>query len=67
MKFHTTYSQGLNMSTDDVMGTRIARESDSRNVSSESKRKRGGEPVETGDVLRKAIQYDNEQLNCIAD
>ena len=67
MKFHTTYSQGLNMSTDDVMGTRIARESDSRNVSSGFKRKREGESVETGDVVHNAIQYDNEQLNYIAD
>ncbi|TYK03073.1 retrotransposon protein [Cucumis melo var. makuwa] len=36
-------------------------------VSSGSKRKRGGQAADSGDILRTAIEYGNEQLNCIAE
>ncbi|KAA0066105.1 retrotransposon protein [Cucumis melo var. makuwa] len=45
------------MSPDEVMGTQTARASDGRNVSSESKRKRGGQSLENGDIICIAIEY----------
>ncbi|KAA0031938.1 retrotransposon protein [Cucumis melo var. makuwa] len=61
------YSQGLDMSLDKVMETRVARASDGRHVSSGSKQKWGGPFVDSGNVIRIAIEYDNEQLNRITD
>ncbi|KAA0036791.1 retrotransposon protein [Cucumis melo var. makuwa] len=65
--FPSMYSQGLNMSPDDLMGTRIARVSERRNVSSRSKRKRPGHAIDSGNIVRTAIEYENEQLNHIAE
>ncbi|KAL0534507.1 hypothetical protein IC582_028798 [Cucumis melo] len=65
--FQPMYSQELNMSPDELMGTRNARVSEGRYVSSGSKRKRGGQAADSGDVLRTAIEYGNEQLNRIAE
>ncbi|KAL4011416.1 hypothetical protein IC575_028474 [Cucumis melo] len=64
--FQPMYSQGLNMSPDELMGIRNAQVSEGRYVSSGSKRKRRGRAADSGDVLRTAIEYGNEQLNCIA-
>ena len=61
------YSPGLNMSPDDLMETRTARVSERRNVSSRSKRKRPGHATDSGDIVRTAIEYGNEQLNRIAE
>ncbi|KAA0055484.1 retrotransposon protein [Cucumis melo var. makuwa] len=60
--FSPMYSQGLNMSPDDLMGTRTARVSERRNVSSRSKRKRPGHATNSGDIVRNDIEYENEQL-----
>uniref|UniRef100_A0A9I9EDG4 Myb/SANT-like domain-containing protein n=2 Tax=Cucumis melo TaxID=3656 RepID=A0A9I9EDG4_CUCME len=65
--FQLMYSQGLNMSPDELMGTRTARVSEGRYVLSGSKRKRGGQATDSGDVLRTTIEYGNEQLNRIAE
>ncbi|KAA0041791.1 retrotransposon protein [Cucumis melo var. makuwa] len=65
--FLPMYSQGLNMSPDDLMGIRIARVSERRNVSSGSKRKRARHATDSGDIVRTAIEYGNEQLNRIAE
>ncbi|TYK15304.1 retrotransposon protein [Cucumis melo var. makuwa] len=46
--FPPMYSQGLNMSPDDLMGTRITR-------------------VNSGDIVSTTIEYENEQLNRIAE
>ncbi|KAL4022737.1 hypothetical protein IC575_016482 [Cucumis melo] len=67
MDFQPMYSQGLNMSPDELMGTRTVRVSKSRYVSSGSKRKRRGQASDSGEVIRTAIEFGNEQLNCIAD
>ncbi|KAA0048589.1 retrotransposon protein [Cucumis melo var. makuwa] len=61
------YSPGLNMSPDDLMETRTARVSECRNVSSGSKRKRPGHATDSGDIVRTAIEYGNEQLHRIAE
>ncbi|TYK16759.1 retrotransposon protein [Cucumis melo var. makuwa] len=50
------YSQGLDMSLDKVMETRVARASDGRHVSSGSKQKWGGPFVDSGNVIRIAIE-----------
>ncbi|KAL0546352.1 hypothetical protein IC582_016260 [Cucumis melo] len=63
----TMYSKRLNMSPDDLMGTTIARVNERRNVSSGSKRKRVGHATDSGDIVRTAIEYGNEQLNRIAE
>ncbi|KAA0065737.1 retrotransposon protein [Cucumis melo var. makuwa] len=65
--FPPMYSPGLNMSPDDLMETRTARVSERRNVSSESKRKRPGHATDSGDIVRTAIEYGNEQLHRIAE
>ncbi|KAL0536727.1 hypothetical protein IC582_025687 [Cucumis melo] len=65
--FPPMYSQRLNMSPDDLMGTRTARVSERRNVSSGSKRKRAGHVIDSGDIVRTGIEYGNEQLNRIAE
>ncbi|KAA0048374.1 retrotransposon protein [Cucumis melo var. makuwa] len=65
--FQPMYSRGLNMSPDELMGTRTARVSEGRYVSSGSKQKRGGSTIDSGDILRTAIEYGNEQLNRIAE
>uniref|UniRef100_A0A9I9E8G2 Retrotransposon protein n=1 Tax=Cucumis melo TaxID=3656 RepID=A0A9I9E8G2_CUCME len=65
--FPTMYSQGLNMSPDNLMGTRTARVSERRNVSSRSKQKRAGHVAHNEDIVRTAIEYENEQLNHIAE
>ncbi|KAA0050216.1 hypothetical protein IC582_021749 [Cucumis melo] len=65
--FPPMYSQGLNMSPDDLMGTRTARVSERRNVLSGSKRKRPGHATDSGDIVRTAIEYGNEQVNRIAE
>ncbi|KAL0546040.1 hypothetical protein IC582_015945 [Cucumis melo] len=67
MDFQPMYSQGLNMSPDELMGTRTVRVSKSRYVSSGSKRKRRGQASDSGEVIRTAIEFGNEQLNRIAD
>uniref|UniRef100_A0A9I9EG97 Retrotransposon protein n=1 Tax=Cucumis melo TaxID=3656 RepID=A0A9I9EG97_CUCME len=51
MDFPPMYSQGLNMSFDDLMGTRTARVSERRNISSGSKQKRLGHATDSGDIL----------------
>ncbi|KAA0042271.1 retrotransposon protein [Cucumis melo var. makuwa] len=65
--FPPIYSHGLNMSSDDLMETKTARVSERRNVSSGSKRKRAGHAADSGDIVRTAIEYENEQLNRIAE
>ncbi|KAL0559592.1 hypothetical protein IC582_004207 [Cucumis melo] len=65
--FLPMYSPGLNMSPDDLMETRTARVSERRNVSSGSKRKRPGHATDSGDIVRTAIEYGNEQLHRIAE
>uniref|UniRef100_A0A9I9E462 Retrotransposon protein n=1 Tax=Cucumis melo TaxID=3656 RepID=A0A9I9E462_CUCME len=65
--FPPMYSPGLNMSPDDLMETRTARVSEHRNVSSGSKRKRPGHATDSGDIVRTAIEYGNEQLHRIAE
>ncbi|KAA0046363.1 retrotransposon protein [Cucumis melo var. makuwa] len=65
--FSPMYSPGLNMSPDDLMETRTARVSERRNVSSRSKRKRIGHATDSGDIVRTAIEYGNEQLHRIAE
>ncbi|KAA0044843.1 retrotransposon protein [Cucumis melo var. makuwa] len=65
--FPPMYSPGLNMSPDDLMETRTARVSERRNVSSGSKRKRPGHAIDSGDIVRTAIEYGNEQLHRIAE
>ncbi|KAL4030160.1 hypothetical protein IC575_008396 [Cucumis melo] len=67
MDFQPMYSQGLNMSPDELMEAGNARVSEGRYVSSGSKRKRGGQAEDSGDILRTAIEYGNEQLNLIAE
>ncbi|TYK08370.1 retrotransposon protein [Cucumis melo var. makuwa] len=63
----TMYSQGLDMSSDDIMGTQPERASDGRNASNGSKRKQGSQPVETTKIIRSAMEYANNHLNHIAD
>ncbi|TYJ99700.1 retrotransposon protein [Cucumis melo var. makuwa] len=63
----TMFSKGLNMSPDDLMGITIARVNERRNVSSGSKQKRAGHATDSGDIVRTAIEYGNEQLNRIAE
>ncbi|KAL4028537.1 hypothetical protein IC575_011734 [Cucumis melo] len=65
--FLPMYSQGLNMSPDDLMGTRTLRVSERRNVSSGSKRKHPGHATDSGDIVHIAIEYGNEQLNHIVE
>ncbi|KAA0055439.1 retrotransposon protein [Cucumis melo var. makuwa] len=65
--FPSMYSQGLNMSLDDLMGTRTARVHEHQNASSGSKRKRAGHSVDSGDIIRTSIEYGNEQLNRIVE
>ncbi|KAL0537717.1 hypothetical protein IC582_026702 [Cucumis melo] len=65
--FPPMYSSGLNMSLDHLMETRTARVSERRNVSSGSKRKRLGHATDSGDIVRTAIEYGNEQLHRIAE
>ncbi|KAL0555944.1 hypothetical protein IC582_004447 [Cucumis melo] len=67
MDFPPMYNQGLNMSSDDLMGTRTAWVREHRNVSSGSKRKRAGHSADSGDIIRTLIEYENEQLNHIAE
>uniref|UniRef100_A0A9I9E7K1 Uncharacterized protein n=1 Tax=Cucumis melo TaxID=3656 RepID=A0A9I9E7K1_CUCME len=61
------YNQGLNTSLDELMGTRTTRVSEGRYVLSGSKRKRRGQATDSGEVIRTAIEYGNEQLNRIAE
>ncbi|KAL0553898.1 hypothetical protein IC582_007802 [Cucumis melo] len=63
--FQLMYSQGLNMSLDELMETRTPRVSEGRYVSSGSKRKRGGQAADSGEVIHIAIEYENEHLNRI--
>lgn len=67
MKFHTIYSQRLDMSPNEVMSTQTTHASDHSNVSSGSKWKWGGQTLESGDIIRNVIEYDKEQLNRITD
>ncbi|KAA0065970.1 retrotransposon protein [Cucumis melo var. makuwa] len=59
--FQPMYSQGLNMSPNELMGTRTDRVSEGRYVLSGSKQKRGGQVVDSGDVIRTAIEYVKTQ------
>ncbi|KAA0056167.1 retrotransposon protein [Cucumis melo var. makuwa] len=61
------YSQGLDMSSDDIMGTRPRQASDGRNASSRSKRKWVGQTVETVKIIYNSIEYTNDQLYHIVD
>ncbi|KAA0037395.1 retrotransposon protein [Cucumis melo var. makuwa] len=61
------YSQGLDMSPDEVMGIRTARVNDDRHISSGSEHKWEGQSVDNMNVIHNAIKYDNEQLNRIVD
>ncbi|TYK22668.1 retrotransposon protein [Cucumis melo var. makuwa] len=65
--FSPMYSSGLNISHDDLMETRTARVSECRNVSSGFKRKRPGHATDSGDIVRTAIEYGNEQLHRIVE
>ncbi|KAA0065871.1 retrotransposon protein [Cucumis melo var. makuwa] len=60
-------SQGLNMLPDELMGTRTAPISEGRYVSSGFKRQHGEQALESGEVIYTAIEYENEQLSCIAE
>ncbi|KAA0064212.1 retrotransposon protein [Cucumis melo var. makuwa] len=61
------YCQGCHMLPEELMGIRTTRVSKGRYVSSESKRKRGGQAADSGEVIRTVIKYINEQLNCIVE
>uniref|UniRef100_A0A9I9EKM1 DUF8040 domain-containing protein n=1 Tax=Cucumis melo TaxID=3656 RepID=A0A9I9EKM1_CUCME len=65
--FPPMYSPGLNISPDDLMETRTARVNERRNVSSRSKRKRPRHAIDSGDIVRTAIEYGNEQFHRIAE
>ncbi|KAA0067287.1 hypothetical protein IC582_011376 [Cucumis melo] len=65
--FQPMYNQGLNMSPDELMGTRTTRVSEGRFVSNRSERKRGPQAANSEEVIRTAIEYENEQLNRIAE
>ncbi|KAA0037173.1 retrotransposon protein [Cucumis melo var. makuwa] len=65
--FQPMYNQRLNMSPGELMGTKTARVSEGRYVSSGSKQKRGGQDTDSGDVLCTAVEYGNVQLNRIAE
>ncbi|KAA0039620.1 putative nuclease HARBI1 [Cucumis melo var. makuwa] len=58
---------GIEHVADDLMETRTARVSERRNVSSGFKRKRPGHATDSGDIVRTAIEYGNEQLHRIAE
>lgn len=62
-----TYSQGLDMLPDDIMGTRPSRSSEDRTGSSGSKRKQGDQMVESVEIIRSAMEYVNGQLKAIAE
>lgn len=51
MAIHTMYNQGFNMSHEDVRTPQPSRASDYRMESSESKRKQGGQHMETIDFM----------------
>ena len=61
------YSQGLDMSPDDIMDTRLGRSSEGRTGSSGSKRKQGGQTAETMEIIRNAMEYVKEQLKAIVE
>uniref|UniRef100_A0A9I9D407 Retrotransposon protein n=1 Tax=Cucumis melo TaxID=3656 RepID=A0A9I9D407_CUCME len=63
----TIYSQGVHMSLDKMFGTRAGQVSERKNCSSGSKRKRGGQHYEMVEVIRSAMEFENDQLKAIAD
>uniref|UniRef100_A0A9I9EK79 Retrotransposon protein n=1 Tax=Cucumis melo TaxID=3656 RepID=A0A9I9EK79_CUCME len=67
MEFQPMHSQGLDMSSDELMGIRTTQVSEGRHVLSGFKQKRGVQPADSGDVIRTTIEYKNEQLNHIVD
>ncbi|KAA0055062.1 retrotransposon protein [Cucumis melo var. makuwa] len=62
MDFQSMYSQGLNMSPDELMGTRITRVSEGRYVSSGSKRKRGGQATGNASQTRQEVVRQLEAI-----
>uniref|UniRef100_A0A9I9DTW1 Retrotransposon protein n=1 Tax=Cucumis melo TaxID=3656 RepID=A0A9I9DTW1_CUCME len=66
MEIPMMYSWGLNMSPDDTMGTH-GRSSEGRNGSIGSRRKQGGQTVETVKIICNAMEYANDQLKDIAE
>lgn len=65
MKFYSMSDHGVNMSQEDIAQPGRAR--DSRTGSSGSKKRRRGQPVDTIDVIKDAIDYQNDQLRLIAE
>lgn len=61
------YNQGLDMSPDDIMGTRLDRLSEGRNASSGSKRNEKGQTTEAVEIIRNAMEYANDKLQAIVE
>ncbi|KAA0037854.1 retrotransposon protein [Cucumis melo var. makuwa] len=60
--FQLMYSQGLNMSLDELMETRTPRVSEGRYVSSGSKRKRGGQAADNASQTRQKVVRQLEAI-----
>ena len=56
------YSQGMDMSSDEMLGTCVGQTSEGRNTSNGNKRKQGGQYYEMMEVLRNAMEFANDQL-----
>ncbi|KAA0055556.1 retrotransposon protein [Cucumis melo var. makuwa] len=57
-----TWVKGLDMSPDDITGTRPGHSSKGRLSSRGSKRKREGHTTETVEIIRTTMEYANDQL-----
>ncbi|KAA0055448.1 uncharacterized protein E5676_scaffold314G00180 [Cucumis melo var. makuwa] len=58
---------GLDMSSNNIMGTQPSRSSKGKNASSKSKRKRGGHTAETVNIIRNEMEFANDQLKAIEE
>ncbi|XP_031744343.1 uncharacterized protein LOC116404989 [Cucumis sativus] len=65
MEFPSMSSHRFNMSQDDI--ARPSRGTDSRTTSSGSKRRRGGQTLETADVIKDAMALQTDELRLIAE
>ncbi|KAL0549508.1 hypothetical protein IC582_013992 [Cucumis melo] len=66
-EFPPVYSQGIDLSQDDVRASRPSRASEGRTGSSGSKRKRGSQRDFDVEAIHLALNQTNEQLRQIAD
>uniref|UniRef100_A0A9I9DDJ0 Retrotransposon protein n=1 Tax=Cucumis melo TaxID=3656 RepID=A0A9I9DDJ0_CUCME len=67
MEIPMMYSQGIDMLSDDIMGTRPDRSTEGRTGSSGSKRKQGGQAVETMEIIRNVMEHSNDRLKAIVE